>query len=456
MITTNTVSNTAPPARESLKGSIKIPAAFVREIQTTIKTTAQLKTKIDALDHTNVTPLLQTLLVSALFLDASDIHLEPEKQTTKLRLRIDGILQDVTLFPPQTYKVLLSRIKLVSGVKLNVTKRPQDGRFSFIMGDSPPVEVRVSTLPSEYGEAAVLRVLNPQNLIALKDLGVRKDLLTLFTKTLKKPNGMIIATGPTGSGKTTTLYAFLRAVHKPEIKIVTIEDPIEYHLEGVSQTQVDSTPQKVRADGTKERRYDFATGLQAIMRQDPDVILVGEIRDKNTAQIALQAALTGHLVLSTLHTNDAPGTVSRLLSLKASPVNIAAALNVVVGQRLVRKVCLKCAVLEPAQPQELQEIKAGLQSIVSILDITLPKILKLARPKGCVQCNMTGYKGRIGIFEAIEISDAMEEFIATSPPTSALRSYAIKKGMITMYQDGLLKVIQGITTLQEIARVATE
>lgn len=456
MISTATAPNTANPRRAEIKGSIQIPAAFAREVQATTKTTVQLKTRVDGVDHTNITPLLHTLLVSALFLDASDIHLEPEKQETKLRLRIDGILQDVTLFSPQIHKVLLSRIKLVSGAKLNVSKRPQDGRFSFIIGNSTPIEVRVSTLPSEYGEAAVLRVLNPQNLIALKDLGVRKDLLALFIKTLKKPNGMIVATGPTGSGKTTTLYAFLRAVQKPEIKIVTIEDPIEYHLEGVSQTQVDSTPQKVKADGTKERRYDFATGLQAIMRQDPDVILVGEIRDKSTAQIALQAALTGHLVLSTLHTNDAPGTVSRLLSLKASPVNIAAALNVVVGQRLVRKVCSKCAILEPAQPQEFREIKAGLQNIVPVLDIKLPEILKLARPKGCVRCNMTGYKGRIGIFEAIEISDEIEEFIATSPPTSALRSYAIKKGMTTMYQDGLLKVIQGITTLQEIARVATE
>ena len=444
------------PARAQIKGSVQIPAVFAKEIQAATKTIVQLKTRIDGIDHVDITPLLHTLLVSALFLDASDIHIEPEKQAVKLRLRIDGILQNITLLPLQTHKVLLSRIKLVSGAKLNITKRPQDGRFSFIIGNSPPIEVRVSTLPSEYGEAAVLRVLNPQNLIALKDLGVRKDLLALFVKTLKKPNGMIIATGPTGSGKTTTLYAFLRAVQKPEIKIITIEDPIEYHLEGISQTQVDSTPQKVKADGTRIRQYDFATGLQAIMRQDPDVILVGEIRDLDTAQIALQAALTGHLVLSTLHTNDAPGTVSRLLSLKASPVNIAAALNIVVGQRLVRKVCSRCATLESAQPQELREIKAGLQSIAPVLNIKLPKIFKLARPKGCVQCNMTGYKGRTGIFEAIEVSDEMEEFIATSPPTSALRNYAVKKGMITIHQDGLLKVIQGITTLEEIARVAIE
>ena len=456
MTTTTAAANTANPRRAEIKGSIQIPAVFAKEVQATTKTTAQLKIRIDSMNHVEITPLLHTLLVSALFLDASDIHIEPEKQETKLRLRIDGILQDITLLPLQTHSVLLSRIKLISGAKLNVSKRPQDGRFSFIIGNSAPIEVRVSTLPSEYGESAVLRILNPQNLIALKDLGVRKDLLALFIKTLKKPNGMIIATGPTGSGKTTTLYAFLKSVQRPEIKIVTIEDPIEYHLEGISQTQVDSTPQKVKADGTQTRRYDFATGLQAIMRQDPDVILVGEIRDQDTAQIALQAALTGHLVLSTLHSNDAPGTVSRLLSLGASPVNIAAALNVVVGQRLVRKVCLKCTVLEPAQPKELQEIRTGLQSIASMLNVRLSKILRLARPKGCVQCNATGYKGRTGIFEAIEVSDEMEEFIATSPPTSALRNYAIKNGMITMYQDGLLKVTQGITTLEEIARVVTE
>jgi type II secretory ATPase GspE/PulE/Tfp pilus assembly ATPase PilB-like protein len=255
----------------------------------------------------------------------------------------------------------------------------------------------------------------------------------------------IMLVGLFGSGKTTTLYAFLKEIQKPEIKIITIEDPIEYHLDGVSQTQVHP-----------EKGYDFASGLQAIVRQDPDVILVGEIRDKATAQIALQAALTGHLVFSTLHTNDAPGTIPRLISLEAKPVNIGAASNVIIGQRLIRKVCARCAVFTKITAEELAQIKKGLQGIKDAQVSSLPPTLKLARTQGCKECNSTGYKGRIGVFEMILVDGALEEFILTKPSTAALRQFVIKQGMTTMYQDGLLKIVQGVTTLDELLRTTGE
>jgi type II secretory ATPase GspE/PulE/Tfp pilus assembly ATPase PilB-like protein len=379
-------------------------------------------------------------LGGAIKLEASDIHIEPKENEARLRVRLDGILQDVLIFERKIYEALLSRIKLLSGMKLNIFDRPQDGRFT-VLFEKLPIEIRSSTLPAEWGESVVMRILNPKSLISLEELGLREDLLKIFKEEIKKPNGMIIVTGPTGSGKTTTLYAMLKKIQKPEIKIITIEDPIEYHLEGITQTQVDP-----------KAGYDFANGLRAIVRQDPDVILVGEIRDFETAKIALQAALTGHLVLTTLHTNDAAGTVARLIALGEKPVNIAPAINMAVAQRLVRKVCKNCSALVKPNEEELEKIMKGLKD----LNIKIPKDLKIKKPKGCEDCNFTGYRGRTGIFEAFLVDDEMERFILTSPSISALKEMAKKKGMITMYQDGLLKVINGITTIEEVERVAVE
>jgi len=306
-----------------------------------------------------------------------------------------------------------------------------------------PIEVRVSTLPSEYGETLVLRILNPKALIKLGGLGLRKDLLETFEREIKKPNGMIIVTGPTGSGKTTTLYAFLKRVQKPEIKIITIEDPIEYRLEGISQTQVDP-----------KKGYDFASGLKSIMRQDPDVILVGEIRDLETAEIALQAALTGHLVFATLHTNDAAGTVARLTSLGAKSSNIGPAINMAIAQRLVREICKKCGKLEKVPHQILNKLKQGLRGVPK--EVRVPRLnegLKVPQPKGCRDCNFTGYRGRTGIFEAFLVDEGMEKFILQNPSISALRKEAIKRGMVTMQQDGLIKVLNGVTTIEEVERI---
>jgi type II secretory ATPase GspE/PulE/Tfp pilus assembly ATPase PilB-like protein len=384
--------------------------------------------------------VLDIILGGSIKLGASDIHFEPKEKEVKLRIRLDGILQDVLIFERKIYEALLSRIKLLSGMKINIFEKPQDGRFSVIF-ERTMIEIRSSTLPAEWGESVVLRILNPKSLISLEELGLREDLLKIFNEEIKKPNGMIIVTGPTGSGKTTTLYAILKKIQRPEIKIITIEDPIEYHLEGITQTQVDP-----------KAGYDFANGLRAIVRQDPDVILVGEIRDLETAQIALQAALTGHLVLTTLHTNDAAGTVARLVALGEKPVNIAPAINMAVAQRLVRKVCESCSVFEKPTDEEIKKIKEGLKN----LNFAIPKDLKIKRARGCEDCNFTGYRGRTGIFEAFLVDDEMEKFILTGPSISALREMAQKKGMITMYQDGLLKVIKGITTIEEVERVVIE
>jgi type II secretory ATPase GspE/PulE/Tfp pilus assembly ATPase PilB-like protein len=405
-----------------------------------IENISHFKKEIELVLNKETSKILNTILGGAIILGASDIHIEPKEKETKLRVRLDGVLQEVLIFERRIYDNLLSRLKLLSGMKLNITDRPQDGRFSVIF-EKLPMEIRNSTLPAEWGESVVMRILNPKALISLAELGLREDLLKIFKREIKKPNGMIIVTGPTGSGKTTTLYAILKEIQSPEIKIITIEDPIEYRIEGITQTQVDP-----RAG------YNFANGLRAIVRQDPDVILVGEIRDLETASISLQAALTGHLVLTTLHTNDAAGTVARLVALGEEPVNIAPAINMAVAQRLVRKVCKKCSVLEKPSAETLEKIKEALKN----LKYPIAKDLKIKRPKGCENCNFTGYRGRAGIFEAFLVDDEMEKFILTSPSISALKEMAMKKGMVTMYQDGLMKVIEGITTIEEVERVVGE
>jgi type II secretory ATPase GspE/PulE/Tfp pilus assembly ATPase PilB-like protein len=430
---------------QRITGAIKIPQALAEEIKSEIKNIADFKEKIENSLEKSTSELVEIILAGAVGLNASDIHIEPEKEKVKIRIRVDGILENVFFLTSEKYRSVLSRIKLLSGLKLNVDDRPQDGRFS-ILFEKTPIEIRTSSLPAEYGESLVLRVLNPKSLISLEELGLRKDLLKIFKKEIKKPNGMIIVTGPTGSGKTTTLYAVLKKLNSPEIKIITIEDPIEYQLEGISQTQVDP-----------KKGYDFANGLRSIMRQDPDVILVGEIRDFETANIALQAALTGHLVLTTLHTNDAAGVITRLQALGEKTINIAPAINMAVAQRLVRKICPDCARLKTISSQELKEIKKSLKNLPP--EIEIPKItkkIKVPQTKGCRYCNLTGYRGREAIFESFLIDEEMENFILKSPSISSLRKLAQKKGMVSMRQDGFIKVLKGITTIEEVDRVTSE
>ncbi len=393
----------------------------------------------------SLTELLQTILAGAVNLNASDIHFEPQEDRVRLRVRVDGVLQDILDLETNVYKKILSRIKLLAGLKLNISDRPQDGRFSILMqGRGLEVEIRTSALPAEYGESVVMRILNPESLKDLEQLGLRKDLLEKVREEIKKPNGMIIATGPTGCGKTTTLYAFCKKLSSPEIKIITIEDPIEYHLEGLSQTQVDP-----------KKGYDFASGLRSIVRQDPDVILVGEVRDQQTVDIALQAALTGHLVLTTLHTNDAAGVVARLISLEGKVANIGPALNMVVGQRLARKVCSDCKKMRKPNAEELTEIKEQVSALPdSLKEYKKQKIEKIAQAVGCEKCNKTGYRGRTGIFELFLMDEEIEELIQEKPSIAKLRRVARGKGMTTMKQDGILKVLKGETTLEEVKRIA--
>jgi len=462
--------------RAKITGEVEIASTRFAKLKKEVSNISELKKKIEEFLAASVTELVEIILTGAICLDASDIHIEPEETQAKFRIRIDGVLHDVMNLNPKTYKSILSRIKLLSGLKLNVTDRPQDGRFTISISratakgreedlssstsqslepETPgskenqgyTIEIRASALPAEYGESIVLRLLNPKSLIEIEALGLRKDLTEIFKQEIKRPNGMIIVTGPTGSGKTTSLYAVLKRINKPEIKIITIEDPVEYHLGGLSQTQVDPS-----------KGYTFASGLRSIMRQDPDVILVGEIRDLETAEIACQAALTGHLVFSTLHTNDAAGAIARLVDLGVKPISIAPALNMVVAQRLPRKVCKKCAKSVPASPADLKKIKKGLAGVKKEI---LPPSFFQARPtipqvKGCEFCNFTGYKGRIGIFETFLVDDQMEKFILTLPSIVAMKELAIKKGMVLMNQDGLIKVLEGATTLEEIERVAGE
>jgi type II secretory ATPase GspE/PulE/Tfp pilus assembly ATPase PilB-like protein len=436
---------------QKITQKIVLPRELIDSMKTDLVGLEAFRAKIEEMlrdPENTVTQIIEIILAGGIIFDSSDIHIEGRENDAKLRMRLDGVLQDVILFDKKNYDALISRVKLLSEMKLNVSNRPQDGRFSIAAGDNS-VEIRASILPTEHGDSVVMRILNPKNLINLEEAGLRKDLYEMFLEQIGRPNGMVIVTGPTGSGKTTTLYAFLKKLQSPEVKIVTIEDPIEYHLEGISQTQAEPA-----------KGYDFVSGLRAIVRQDPDVILVGEIRDLETVDIALQAALTGHLVFSTLHTNDAVGAIPRLISLGAKPFNIGPAINMAIAQRLVRRVCPECAVMESPSEAELAEIKDGLSAVISELakkGIEIPVLdenFKIPRTKGCKKCADTGYRGRIGIYEAFKVDDEIQSYVLGSPTVPGIKEIVKKKGMLTLYQDGLIKIAQGITTLDELKRVA--
>ena len=396
--------------------------------------------------------MLEILLAGAIATSASDIHLEPEEESVRLRFRLDGVLNDITFFDNKLYTQLLSRIKLVSGLKLNIKHTAQDGRFSITLGESN-IEIRTSVLPGAYGESIVLRVLNPKSiLVNFSDLGIEPSLFSVVEKEIKKPNGLILLTGPTGSGKTTSLYAFLRTINSPESKIITIEDPIEYHLNGINQTQVD-----------KSKDYTFLTGLRSALRQDPDVIMVGEIRDEETAKIAVNASLTGHLVFSTLHTNNAAGTIPRLIDLGVNAKVIDAALNLAIAQRLVRKLCEVCKekyAPEGAEKKLLEEVRASIvarspRESSGVASRPVPEITVVYRAKegGCSACHTTGYRGREGVFEAIIVDQLISKTLSENPNEREIRVAAKGQGLLEMRQDGVLKVLAGSTSLVELGRV---
>ncbi len=432
-------------ASDEITGKVSIEKTRIEELFKKLTSLEKIKTEILNFDLKKFPTgqILEVALAGALNNRASDLHFEVEEKGVRLRYRIDGLLHDVMpSLSLDIYKFIVSRIKLLSNLKLNVQDVPQDGRFTIAM-NGKDIELRVSTIPSEYGETIVMRVLDPAAIrITLPQLGFRKDDLVIIQEELNQPNGMAINTGPTGSGKTTTLYAFLLSKLSEETKIITIEDPIEYHLGGVEQTQVDP-----------EAGYDFAGGLRSIMRQDPDVILVGEVRDKETADISLQAALTGHLVFSTVHANSAAGAIPRFLDLGVKPVSIGPAMNLIIAQRLVRRLCEKCKV--PAKLTSEQETKVkkffnGLPKRVNRKD---HETITLFQPKGCPECTGLGYKGRVAVFELFRVDDGVERLIGANVGEADLIKQADKQGMVTMQQDGILKVLAGMTTFDEVEGV---
>ena len=389
-----------------------------------------------------ISKIFEILLAGAISLKASDVHLEPEEKDVRLRYRLDGVLTDILHFDSDTFELLLSRIKLVSELKLNVKAKAQDGRFSIKLGDDD-IEVRTSLLPGPYGEAVVLRVLNPNAIaVKLETLGLDPRLLEIIKNEIRKPNGMILTTGPTGSGKTTTLYAFLRHVYTPDIKIVTIENPIEYHLKGIVQTQAE-----------EEKGYSFAEGLRSALRQDPDIIMVGEIRDEETASTAINAALTGHLVFSTLHTNNAAGAFPRLLDLGVNSKVISSAINISIAQRLVRQLCNNCkkeVLLEGERKQLVDKILANIPDPKYLEGVQRDHVWEA---QGCSKCNNIGFLGRIGVFEAILIDDEIEKAVIKNPSERDIREAAKEQKLLGLVEDGVIKVLKGVTTLEELDRV---
>ncbi|MHB8710308.1 MAG: GspE/PulE family protein [Minisyncoccota bacterium] len=392
-------------------------------------------TALKSLDR--VSHVLEVIFAGAFALRASDIHFEPGKEKTLLRLRIDGILSDTGFFDPAMYHQLNSRIKLLAGVKLNVTNQAQDGRFS-IAKDESEIEMRVSFIPGNYGESVVLRILDPEaTKVSYKELGIHPKLLARLETEIRRPHGMLLTTGPTGSGKTTTLYSFLREIHTPEIKIITIEDPVEYHLDGIVQTQVAG------------EKYTFAEGLRSIVRQDPDIIMVGEIRDGETADIAIQAALTGHFVFSTLHTNNAAGTFPRLADLGVNSKSFGSAVTVSMAQRLIRK-------LDPNKKKERPLTDEEKKMITKVFDpltdkSLIPKKIETVWEPAPVDADETGYRGRVGLYEAIFMDDELANFLRDNPPENEIAKLTSKQGYLTMEQDGILKALAGTTSLSEVA-----
>ena len=425
------------------QGIVSIDIEELAALQTQIQDFKDLKERITSLP---ITQVLTMLLAGALKIGASDIHFEPEEKSIRLRYRLDGGLTDVGEFSHAGYPDRLSRVKLNSGLKINIHQTPQDGRFTIRLRDKD-IEVRVSILPDSYGEGIVMRILDPSSIRQkLEDLGLRPDMLVNIKRLLQKTTGAILTTGPTGSGKTTTLYAFVQAINTSDVKIITIEDPVEYHIAGINQTQV-----------SESAGYTFAEGLRSIVRQDPDIILVGEIRDRETAEICMQAALTGHLVLSTVHTNDAAGTIPRLIDLGVRPVTLSPAINAAMAQRLVRRLCRKCRKEEVIHSTDLTLLQAHLQNLLSHLKLPeLNASTHIYYPVGCMACNSTGYKGRIGVYELFEVDVEMQKLILTSPAVAQVHELAVKKGLTTLLQDDFIKVLEGHTSVDEAMRVIGE
>lgn len=435
-----TIPKTLPPSP-----GVQITEKDLVRFQEELKTFADLQAR---LPQVNMTEAFAMVIALAMTHNASDVHIEAEETDVKVRYRLDGILQEVAVVSKDLWPRLISRIKGLAGLKINVSSIPQDGRITIEM-KSDKVDLRISTLPSAYGESVVMRILTgKQSGLQFEQLGLRGRALKELERQLQRPNGMIITTGPTGSGKTTTLYAFLNKLNTSERKIITLEDPVEYRIPGLVQSQIDHS-----------KNYTFAKGLRAMLRQDPNVVMVGEIRDIETAEVAIQAALTGHLLLSTIHTNDAAGAVPRFLSMGVKPFLLAPALNAVIGQRLVRKIHDQCKVPVSLTQDQLEQVTTLLNTIPTNAPeknhLPAPKDWKFYKGQGCAGCNRTGYKGRIGIYEVFTMNPDIEQMILQEDISdSRMRNIMHSAGFITMAQDGLLKALDSITAVDEVFRVS--
>jgi type II secretory ATPase GspE/PulE/Tfp pilus assembly ATPase PilB-like protein len=429
-----------PEIKEVIYG-VRIEEATLEKYANEITDLKKLQETITKVSTTDIVALV---LGGALKLNASDVHIEAEEKDVRIRYRIDGELNDAAILPRDAWKQLISRFKLLAGTKMNIDDVPQDGRITIYLTNEK-VDIRVSFLPTAFGESVVMRLLRPKSIaLEFEQLGVRGRAWEQLKREIERPNGMIITTGPTGSGKTTTLYAILKRLNTPDIKIITLEEPIEYKLQGINQSQIDYS-----------KDYTFIKGLRSILRQDPDVVMVGEIRDLDTAEIAIQAALTGHLVISTIHTNSAAGAMPRFLSMGVKPFLLAPAINCVIGQRLVRRINQDVKVPVELAPSILAQVKTELSKlhpdVLKEYKVDLNN-LKFYGPKEGAE---TPYKGRVGIYEIFSMTKEIEALILSGKVSEYdMIEIALKNGMITMAQDGLLKALDGLTTVEEVLRAA--
>ncbi len=399
-----------------------------------------------------ISKIVDIILKHAIEGRASDIHIEPLENESRVRYRLDGVLHTSLVLPLRVHPAVVSRIKILANLKIDENRKPQDGRFHFLLpgkrGEEKEVDLRVSTFPVSNGEKVVMRILDTSSGVkTLKELGISGRNLSVLEENIKRSFGMILVTGPTGSGKSTTLYAILNIINQEGVNVITLEDPIEYRLAGVNQSQVNT-----------EIGFSFASGLRSILRQDPDIIMVGEIRDQETAELATHAALTGHLVLSTLHTNDAIGVVPRLIDMGIEPFLISSSLNIIIAQRLVRRICEDCKEEIDVAPgmkkmilEELEDIPADQKK-----ELNLSSSLRLFKGKGCKHCGQKGYSGRISICEALVIDSKLEKIISDKPSEDLIKKEAKEQGMIGMRQDGIIKALKGLTTMEEVLKASEE
>lgn len=431
-----------PKITKAIKG-VQITEADLTKYQDQMKDVGAIA---EILNKANVTDVLAVIIAASVQLGSSDVHIEAEESGIVVRFRVDGMLQEIAKLEPSKWQKIINRIKLIASLKLNISDQAQDGRFT-IFQKNKEIDVRTSTIPTAYGESVVMRLLNPDSIsLAFEELGFRTPMLKKLNHEIEKPNGMIITTGPTGSGKTTTLYAILKRLNTKDVKIITLEDPVEYKVEGLNQSQIDTS-----------KDYTFAKGLRSILRQDPDIVMVGEIRDIETAEIAIQASLTGHLMLSTIHTNDAAGAIPRFLSMGVKPYLLAPAMNAIMGQRLLRKLCQACKKETTLDAETLTDVKKLIDALPENSGEVRPDLAstKFYSPVGCEKCNNSGYKGRIGAYELLVRDADLEKMVTESSSITEyqMREVASRQGMVSMAQDGILKAAEGVTSVEEVKRI---